>query len=234
MKYYYDLDGTICVTTSKKYAEAVPYIKVIQHINKQYKDGHHITIYTARGNTSGIDYRDLTAQQLCKWGVLYHQLITKKPDYDLLIDDRAISAEAWRKSQKIQIVGFVASSFDLLHPGHCLLLRESKTFCDYLIAAVHDDPSKERSYKNKPIQSLYERTIQLESVKYVDEIIPYYTESGLEIILSRIRPDIRILGSDAKDKPITGEQYCKVIYYHNRNHNYSSTELRERLRNECR
>jgi glycerol-3-phosphate cytidylyltransferase len=234
MKYCFDLDETICATpSSRKYDEAVPYNKVIERINELYCGGHEITIFTARGSSSGIDHRELNLQQLNSWGVKYHKLIDKgKPSYDLFVDDKAITASVWRQNEGIKVVGFVASCFDLLHAGHCLYLKEAKSVCDHLIAALQEDPTIDRPHKNKPIQSLEERKIQLESVRYVDEIIVYKTEKDLVELLSKIKPDIRILGSDAKVTYITGEEYCSNLYYHSRNHDWSSTSIRKRCCNE--
>ena len=231
MKYCFDLDETICATpSSRKYSEAVPYNSVIQKINELHDQGNEITIFTARGSTSGIDYRSLIIKQLSDWGVKFHKLIDKgKPSYDLFIDDKAICASVWREREGIRIIGFVASCFDMLHAGHCLYLQEARSVCDYLIAALQENPNIDRPHKNKPIQSLKEREIQLRSNRYVDEIITYKTEKDLEKVLQKIRPDIRIVGSDAKGSSITGEEYCKNIYYHNRGHNFSSTELKNRI-----
>lgn len=231
MRYCFDLDETICATPSTRiYANAVPYLKMIEHINTLHDSGHHITIYTARGSTSGIDYNSLTVSQLSSWGVKYDLLIDKgKPNYDIFVDDKAYNSAAWRKSNNITITGFVASCFDLLHAGHCMYLKDAKSVCDYLIAGLQVDPTIDRPHKNKPIQSLEERKIQLESVKYVDEIKIYTTEHDLNSLLSHIKPDIRILGSDAKGKPITGIEHCDRIYYHERTHVYSSSELRNRV-----
>jgi glycerol-3-phosphate cytidylyltransferase len=232
MNYCFDLDETICATpSSRKYDEAVPYHKVIQKINDLYDHGHQITIFTARGSSSGIDYRDLILRQLSDWGVKFHKLVDKgKPSYDLFVDDKAITASVWRERESIQIVGFVASCFDLLHAGHCLYLQEAKSVCDYLIAALQEDPTIDRPHKNKPIQSLKEREIQLISTRFVDEVVIYKTEKDLEDLLEKIKPDIRVLGSDAKGNYITGERYCKSIYYHDRIHNFSSSELRSRMK----
>ena len=231
MKYCFDLDETICATpSSRSYYDAVPYVRVIQKINELYNQGNEITIFTARGSTSGIDYRELITTQLSDWGVKFHKLIDKgKPSYDLFVDDKAMGASVWREKEGIRIIGFVASCFDMLHAGHCLYLQEARSVCDYLIAALQEDPTIDRPHKNKPIQSLKERDIQLRSNRYVDEIITYKTEKDLEEVLQKIRPDIRILGSDAKGYSITGQEYCKNIYYHNRDHNFSSTELRKRI-----
>lgn len=229
-RYCFDLDETICATpSSRNYYEAVPYLNVIKRINGLYYQGHTITIFTARGSSSGVDYRELTERQLMCWGVNFDELLLGKPSYDVYVDDKAINSRVWRQENGIEIVGFVASCFDLLHTGHCLYLKEAKSVCDYLIAGLQVDPTIDRPYKNKPVQSLFERKTQLESIKYVDEILTYETEIDLEKLLEETKPDIRILGSDAKDKPITGYDHCKQIYYHDRNHDYSSTELRNRI-----
>jgi len=131
----------------------------------------------------------------------------------------------------IKKIGFVASCFDLLHAGHCLMLKDAREQCDHLIAALQVDPSVDRPDKNKPIQSLDERRIQLESLKYVDEIQLYETENDLRVMLGILNPDIRILGSDYIDKPCTGKDLDIEIYYHERSHPWSTTELRKRIVN---
>ena len=125
-------------------------------------------------------------------------------------------------------IGFTCSSFDLLHAGHILMLQDSKTRCDKLIVGLQTDPT-DRPEKNSPIQSLEERRIQLEAVKYVDEIFTYDTEEDLYKKLLDIKPDVRILGSDYIGKSFTGDDLDIKIYYHDRSHNYSSTNLRQRI-----
>jgi glycerol-3-phosphate cytidylyltransferase len=126
-------------------------------------------------------------------------------------------------------IGFVASTFDLLHAGHILMLKEAASMCDHLIVGLHVDPSVERSSKNKPVQTLYERFIQLEGCKYVDDIIPYSTEEELINILKTQKIDIRFLGSDYINSKYTGEGLVKEVHFHNRNHDYSSSALRRKL-----
>jgi glycerol-3-phosphate cytidylyltransferase len=127
-------------------------------------------------------------------------------------------------------VGFTCSCFDLLHAGHILMLEDAKKQCDYLIVGLQTDPTLDRPEKNKPIQSIAERYIQLEAVKYVDEIQIYSTESELRDILVDIWPDVRILGSDYMTKDdFTGCQYNIPIYYHERDHDYSSSDLRKKI-----
>jgi glycerol-3-phosphate cytidylyltransferase len=125
--------------------------------------------------------------------------------------------------------GITASTFDLLHAGHILMLKEAKSVCDYLIVALQVDPTVDRPNKNKPIQSFYERWIQVSAVKYVDEIIPYTHEHELETILQNYEIDIRIVGDEYKDKEYTGSYLEMEYYYNKRTHGYSSTELRERI-----
>jgi len=126
-------------------------------------------------------------------------------------------------------IGITASCFDLLHAGHCLMLKDAKNQCDKLIVALQRDPSIDRPEKNKPIQSLEERRIQLEAVKYVDEIVLYDTEADLLDILNKIKPDVRVLGTDYINKDFTGKNLNIELFYHERNHSWSSSELRKRI-----
>ena len=129
-------------------------------------------------------------------------------------------------------VGFTCSCFDLLHAGHILMLKDAKEQCDELIVGLQTDPTIDRPLtKNKPIQSLRERKIQLEAVRYVDDIFVYETESDLIDLLKLIKPDVRILGSDYKDESFTGDELNIPIYYHERDHDYSSSDLRKKIIN---
>ena len=126
-------------------------------------------------------------------------------------------------------IGITASSCDLLHAGHILMLQEAKSVCDYLIVALQIDPTLDRPDKNMPIQSFYERWTQLSAVKYVDKIIPYSTEMELMTILQNNSIDIRILGDEYKNKVFTGCDLEMEYYFNKRTHKYSSTELRKRI-----
>ena len=131
---------------------------------------------------------------------------------------------------KNKIIGFTCSSFDLLHAGHILMLKDAKDQCDYLVVGLQIDPTIDRpKTKNKPIQTLKERKIQLAAVKYIDEIVIYNTESDLYELLRKIKPNIRILGSDYIDKKFTGDDLDIEVYYHQRNHKFSSTNLRKKI-----
>lgn len=130
-------------------------------------------------------------------------------------------------------VGITASTFDLLHSGHISMLREAKGQCDYLICALQVDPSIDRAEKNKPVQTLVERYVQLSAVKYVDEIVCYVTEEDLVDILGMYDISIRILGEEYKDRDFTGKDICQKrgieLYFNKRDHRFSSSGLRKRV-----
>ena len=126
-------------------------------------------------------------------------------------------------------VGFVASAFDLLHAGHIVMLGECKDHCDQLIVALHVDPSSERSAKNKPIETVFERYLRLNSCKFIDRIVPYETEEDLLNMLKIFKPDVRFLGSDYLHKDFTGKELPIEIIYLDREHTFSSSSLRDRI-----
>lgn len=129
-------------------------------------------------------------------------------------------------------VGFTCSTFDLLHAGHVLMLKESKDLCDYLIVGLQVDPTIDRPEKNNPVQSVTERYIQLKAVKYVDEIIPYSTEDDLKNLLLALPIDVRILGEEYRDKQFTGRDipgHLEKCHFNERRHTFSSSELRQRV-----
>lgn len=120
---------------------------------------------------------------------------------------------------------------DLLHAGHVLMLKECREQCDYLIVGLQTDPSIDRPEKQRPIETLEERKIRLKGCKYVNEIIVYQTEADLYELLKKLKPDVRFVGIDHKGKPFTGDDLNISIIWNSRDHNYSSTNLRERLKN---
>jgi glycerol-3-phosphate cytidylyltransferase len=131
-------------------------------------------------------------------------------------------------------IGFNCSSFDLFHAGHVTMLKMEKELCDYLKVALQVDPTVDRpGIKNKPTQSVYERYVQLQACKYVDEILVYETEADLLNLIKTQTIHIRFLSEEYKDIDFTGKQYCIdhniELYYHLRRHQYSSTELRNRV-----
>ena len=131
------------------------------------------------------------------------------------------------------VVGFTCGAFDLLHPGHIHLIKEASNQCDHLIVGLHTDPTIDRPHKNKPVQTTFERYMQLEALSDVDSIVPYDTEADLFNLLGTLNIHKRFIGSDYFHKTFTGEDLCqerniKVVFIP-RMHTWSSSSLRERL-----
>ena len=128
--------------------------------------------------------------------------------------------------------GFTCGAFDLCHAGHMLVFKECKEVCDYLIVGLQSDPSIDRpGEKNKPVMSLEERTVILEGIKYVDQVVIYNTEAELYDLLKKneLGIDIRIIGADWKGKPYTGHDLPIPMYFNTRDHGFSTSALRKRV-----
>ncbi len=129
--------------------------------------------------------------------------------------------------------GITFGAFDLFHAGHVLMLEEAKAVCDYLIVCIQTDPSLDREEKNKPVQSIIEREIQVSGCRFVDEVIIYDTEVDLLNIIDQVDWDVRIIGEEYKDKDFTGrDQTLERCHFNKRPHTFSSSELRERVSKE--
>jgi glycerol-3-phosphate cytidylyltransferase len=131
-------------------------------------------------------------------------------------------------------IGITFSTFDMLHAGHVAMLAEAKNHCDYLIAGLQTDPTIDRpDTKNRPVQSIVERQIQLAACRYVDEVVVYQTEQDLVDLLLILPLDVRILGVEYAEKPFTGDAECYArgiqIVFNGRDHSFSSSSLRKRV-----
>ncbi len=131
-------------------------------------------------------------------------------------------------------IGITFSTFDMLHAGHVAMLAEAKNHCDYLIAGLQTDPTIDRpDTKNRPVQSIVERQIQLAACRYVDEVVVYQTEQDLIDLLLILPLDVRILGVEYADRPFTGDAECYArgiqIVFNGRDHSFSSSSLRKRV-----
>ena len=131
-------------------------------------------------------------------------------------------------------IGITFSTFDLLHAGHIAMLSEAKNHCDYLICGLQTDPTIDRpETKNKPVQSIVERQIQLAACRYVDEVVVYSTEQDLVDLLLILPVDVRILGVEYAEKEFTGKHECELrgieIVFNGRDHSFSSSSLRKRV-----
>ena len=131
-------------------------------------------------------------------------------------------------------IGITFSTFDMLHAGHVAMLSEARKHCDYLICGLQTDPTIDRpDTKNKPIQSIVERQIQLAACRYVDEVVVYQTEQDLIDLLLILPLDVRILGTEYEDKNFTGRNEGAGrgihVIFNQRDHSFSSSSLRKRV-----
>jgi glycerol-3-phosphate cytidylyltransferase len=131
-------------------------------------------------------------------------------------------------------IGITFSTFDLFHAGHVAMLAEAKNHCDYLIAGLQTDPTIDRpDTKNRPVQSIVERQIQLAACRYVDEVVVYQTEQDLVDLLLILPLDVRVLGVEYEQKDFTGRDECYdrgiEIVFNGRDHSFSSSSLRKRV-----
>ena len=142
---------------------------------------------------------------------------------------RCITMTMNKRGNKNNKVGFIAGNFDVIHPGYVKMFKDAKNVCDWLIVALHVDPSFEREYKLKPVLSVQERTEILEILEPIDEIIPYQTEADLHSLLRSTSPDIRILGDDYVDKDYTGKDLDIPVYFHKRCRKWSATLFKKKI-----
>jgi glycerol-3-phosphate cytidylyltransferase len=131
-------------------------------------------------------------------------------------------------------IGIVFSTFDMFHAGHVAMLSEAKNHCDYLIAGLQTDPTIDRpDTKNRPVQSIVERQIQLAACRYVDEVVIYQTEQDLVDLLLILPVDVRILGVEYEHQEFTGQHECHArgidLIFNGRDHSFSSSSLRKRV-----
>jgi len=131
-------------------------------------------------------------------------------------------------------IGITFSTFDMLHAGHIAMLSEAKNHCDYLIAGLQTDPTIDRpDTKNRPIQSIVERQIQLAACRYVDEVVVYQTEQDLCDLLLILPVDVRVLGVEYQGTEFSGYEECMMrgieLVFNGRDHSFSSSSLRKRV-----
>lgn len=237
MIYCFDLDNTICYTEGNNYNSSLPNNEFIDKINFLYESGHIIKIFTARGMTSykgdvSLVYFNLftkTRSQLESWGVKYHQLILGKPSFDFFIDDKNLTIGEFNKIVE-PMNGFIAGAFDVIHPGYIKMFKEAKQYCEFLIVGLHEDPSIENG-KAKPILSLDERKEILSSIKFIDEIVPYKTESELLELIKQKYIKILFLGDDYKNVNHNGIKLNIKTQFINREHGWSTTKFKNLIKN---
>jgi glycerol-3-phosphate cytidylyltransferase len=147
----------------------------------------------------------------------------------LFSEETVTQINAIKDKYRGKSIVFCCSAFDILHCGHILMLEDCKRQGDILVVGLHTDPTLDRENKNRPIQEYEEREIQIRGCRYVDEVIKYATEEDLHRMLRELTPDVRVLGTDWKGKEYTGHELPIKIHWHARDHNWSTTYLRERV-----
>jgi glycerol-3-phosphate cytidylyltransferase len=124
------------------------------------------------------------------------------------------------------IIGITAGSFDILHPGYIKMFNKTKDHCDFLIVALHKDPSINNEAKLKPILSIEERMEALYALRTVHKVITYESEEELYELLVKEKPDVRFIGDDYYHKEFTGMSLNIPIVYVDRSHDWSTTRLK--------
>ena len=182
---------------------------------------------------------DDTKFVVCKKCRINSQKYAKKY-YDTMEKGKKKTIFGYRKAKYLRVkdrdgkylVGFTCGSFDLFHAGHALMFQEAKSQCKHLIVGLQSDPTLDRTSKNKPIMSVIERAILLKSCRYIDAIVLYETEQDLLKMLKWLPINVRFLGADWKNKKFTGQNLPIKVIFNSRNHEYSSSELREKIKSE--
>ena len=194
MIYCFDIDGTLC-TLSNGYENTEPIQAMIDKVNRLY-ESNTIKLFTARGQESKVDYRDLTIAQLDQWEVKYHQLIFNKPSADFYIDDKAIRPDVLTGLDMV----FTNGCFDIIHAGHIKLLKEA-SLLGYVIVGLNTDDSVSRIKEGRPINCLEDRMEVLSSIRYVERVIPF-DEDTPEKLVREFMPNVIVKGADWKDKDV--------------------------------
>ncbi len=118
----------------------------------------------------------------------------------------------------------VNGTFDIVHRGHIELLNYAKGLGDWLLVCIDTDRRvKELKGETRPINNQYDRQFMLQNLQAVDAVRFFDSAEELEEICRAYQPDIMVKGSDYKDKPIVGSQYCKEIKFVDLVNGYSTT-----------
>ena len=120
--------------------------------------------------------------------------------------------------------------FDILHRGHIEMLEYAKSLGDVLIVGIDSDERvKKDKGEGRPINSLDDRAIILQSIKYIDRVIEFDSTDELKWLIKDIKPDIMVIGSDWKDKKIIGQEYVDKVDFFDRIEGYSTTDIIEKI-----
>jgi len=127
---------------------------------------------------------------------------------------------------------FVNGTFDILHPGHIQLLNYAKSLGDSLTIGIDSDRRvAEKKGPSRPVNNVHDRAFMLHNLKAVDHVVVFDSDEELERCIKVVKPDIMIVGSDWKNKPVIGSQYAKQLIFFERIDEYSTTKIIESIVN---
>ncbi len=117
---------------------------------------------------------------------------------------------------------------DVLHRGHIELSKYARSLGDELIVGVDTD-SKVKKDKgvDRPFNTLADRMAVLNSLIYVDKVIPFDTTDELKDTIKWLKPHIMVIGSDWKGKDVIGRRYAEKVIFFDRISGYSTTMILE-------
>tara|TARA_R110000744_G_C19303012_1_gene555944 strand:+ start:742 stop:1131 length:390 start_codon:yes stop_codon:yes gene_type:complete len=123
---------------------------------------------------------------------------------------------------------WVNGCFDVLHRGHIELLKYAKSLGRHLVVGIDAD-SRIRKTKgqHRPFNNQEDRKFMLESIKHVDKVIVFETDSELRGLIYTLKPDAMVVGSDYEDKKVIGSEYAKSVEFFDRIGDYSTTKILE-------
>ena len=118
--------------------------------------------------------------------------------------------------------------FDVLHRGHFEMLKYARSLGDYLIVGIDTDQKvKKDKGENRPFNNLQDRKFALESIRYVDKVMPFESREHLEYLVKILEPEVMVIGSDWKGKEVVGGEYCTELRFFDRISGYSTTDILE-------
>ncbi len=124
--------------------------------------------------------------------------------------------------------------FDILHPGHIELFKVAKSLGDCLIVGIDSDEKvKLDKGMDRPINPLHFRKFMLESIKYIDLVLPFSSKNELENLIQLYSPDILLVGSDWKNGDVIGKKYAKEVRFFNRIGDHSTTNIIRKINEIC-
>lgn len=238
MKYMFDIDNTLVYTIGNDYKNSIPIQHRIDRVNNLFDSGNTIYLFTARGMASGKNYYELTKKQMENFGIKHHDLIMNKPDFDVFIDDKAISVNEWdmRQPNMSSPIIWTNGCYDILHIGHIKLFEYCRVLAEacggiFIIGIDSDSRVNQLKGKNRPFNNQSDRKEILMSIKGVNKVYIFNSSEELSQIIKLLSPQVLVVGDEYKDKYVIGSEYCKSIVYFPKNNKISSTKIISKLKN---